>query len=113
MKFEVDGWNNFCRVFELPENYPSGYCFGDGLPTVFTMVDWFIPISGLPQPTVSKERWQKKIGEIDIKIVDQDAVVKDLLDFLRDKRYVKRMKTYLVICNFGMAFTFKNGSSTL
>lgn len=35
MKYLVDGWNNFCRVFEIPESYPDGYLFGGGLDSQF------------------------------------------------------------------------------
>ena len=39
MKYLVDGWNNFCRVFEIPESYPEGYLFRDGKSVSFLMID--------------------------------------------------------------------------
>ena len=60
--YKVDGWNNFCRVFELPNKFPNTYCFGGGVPVGFKMVDWFNPVSGLDSPAVSKEVWKEKVG---------------------------------------------------
>lgn len=107
MKYTIDGWNNFCRVFELPKTYSSNFCFGDGIATNFQMQDWFNPVSDLPQPAVSKKFWEENVGPIDQKEVDYDNLVKSLTEFLAQKSYVKSGYEYLVICNFGMAFTFK------
>ena len=60
MKYKVDGWNNFCRIFELPETYPKEYCFGGGHPVSFQMVDWFNPVPGIAQPAVTKKFGAKK-----------------------------------------------------
>lgn len=111
MKYEVDGWNNFCRVFEVPEKFPRGYCFGGGLPATFTMVDWFNPIIGISQPAVTKEVWRENVGEIEIKIVENDDLANRMREFLSQKNYVKPGRTYLVLCDFGMAFTFKKDST--
>jgi hypothetical protein len=117
MKYQVDGWNNFCRVFELPEHFPKGYCFGGGLPTNFQMVDWFnpipqMPLSGkstgewLPNPAVSKEVWKEKVGEIKTIEVDHEKLSDDLTSWLKKKTYMKPGRKYLVVCNFGMCFMF-------
>ena len=43
MKYTIDIWNNFCRVFMLPEKYCNDFCFNGGHPTNFQMIDWFCP----------------------------------------------------------------------
>ncbi len=108
MDFEVDGWNNFCRVFELPEQYPNGFCFGGGRPVNFQMVDWFNPVRDISQPAVSKDVWREKVGEIEVKKVTTEHLEKELIPWLRDKPYVKPGKEYLVLCNFGAAIKFKS-----
>lgn len=107
MKYEVDGWNNFCRVFELPIKYSSEFCFGGGIPTNFQMVDWFNPVQGLSTPAISKENWLKKYGKVESKIVKSDDLEKELIPWLKGKTYIKGERTYLVICDFGAAFIFK------
>lgn len=107
MKYEVDGWNNFCRVFELPIRYSSEFCFGGGIPTNFQMVDWFNPVVGLPSPAISKEEWKKRVGAIESKNIDIDELKKEMMPWLRKKVYIKGEREYLVICNFGAAFIFK------
>ncbi|MDD5531121.1 MAG: hypothetical protein PHX21_13970 [bacterium] len=107
MKYKVDGWNNFCRVFELPEEFSSEFCFNGGIPTNFLMVDWFNPIGGLPQPAVSKKEWKEKVGEIEVKEIEHDYICTELTYFLLDKLYIKPKRKYLVICDFGACFTFE------
>lgn len=113
MKYQVNGFNNFCRVFRLPKVYPQGYCFGGGLPTTFVMVDWFCPVIGLPQWAISEKHYNELVekGEItDLeshsKEVDSTELQKTLTDWLGQKNYMNEGETYLLICNFGMAFTF-------
>jgi hypothetical protein len=104
--FTVDGWNNFCRVFELPEQFSNQFCFGGGIPTNFQMVDWFSPIPDTNRAAVSKEVWREKVGEIPTKEIsyeDLDSVV----EFLHQKQYLKSGRTYLIIFNFGAAITFE------
>ena len=104
MIFKVDGWNNFCRVFELPDKYPSGFCFDGGHPTNFQMIDWFNPVSGLGTPACSKEVWKKEVGKIEVKEVDVDKLTEELAPWLRKKQYTVNGKKYLVICDFGATF---------
>lgn len=42
----------FYHVFRMPEAFPSQYCFGDGVPVTFQMVDWFGGPSGLTSKEV-------------------------------------------------------------
>ena len=113
MNYQVNGFNNFCRVFQLPAEYPKGYCFGGGLPTTFVMVDWFNPVPGLPQWAISEKKYHELIesGELvddgsHSKEIQAYELQKELTDFLKQKNYTKDGNTYLVITNFGMSFTF-------
>ena len=106
MKYNVDGWNNFCRVFEMPAQFSSEFCFGGGIPTNFQMVDWFNPIPDLGQPAVSKEVWRKKVGDIKTEEIEHDELGRFLIPWLKMKQYIKQGKTYIVICDFGACFSF-------
>lgn len=108
MKYTVDGWNNFCRVFELPERFSSNFCFGGGIPTNFSMVDWFNPIPDVGQPTVSKEVWRERVGEIPVKKITHEELFSFLVPWLRQKAYIKPHRKYLIICDFGACFMFEN-----
>lgn len=98
--YSVDGWNNFCRVFELPENYPSDYCFGGGIPVTFKMVDWFNPVA-MPVAAITKEAWLKKVGEIETMDVSYQELYDTLAPFIKDRPYTKAGRSYLVLCDFG------------
>lgn len=109
MKFKVDPWNNFCRVFEMPETYPQGYCFGGGKPVEVLMVDWFYPVHDMGRAAVSKEVWSKEVGPVEdqIKEIDGDELIEMLSPFIAEKNYTRKGKTYVVICDFGLSFTVK------
>lgn len=79
---------NFCRVFELPDSYPKGYCFNGGKPVTMLMVDWFNPWPDNPD----LKTW--------------DDVVKLLKPFLQNKNYVKPGKRYVLITDFGTSLVF-------
>ena len=106
MKYNVDGWNNFCRVFLLPESYPEEFCFGGGHPVNFLMVDWFNPVPDIGQPAVSKEVWREKVGEIKITEIDIDELSAAIIPWLKMKQYTHPGRDYLVLCDFGAAFIF-------
>ena len=93
--YDVDGWNNFCRVFELPQEYSEEFCFGGGQPTNFQMVDWFNPVSPV---------------SADSKPIDLDELELTLVPWLRQKKYVKPGRRYLVLYDFGASTTFEGGS---
>ena len=107
MKYSVDHWNNFCRVFEVPEILSTEYCFGGGVPVLFKMVDWFYPIPDVGQAAVSKEVWEKEVGQIVPVEVDLEELEKTLISFLREKRYANPGRTYLVLYEFGGSSVFK------
>jgi hypothetical protein len=105
MKYKVDMWNDFCRVFELPEKFSNEYCFGGGIQTTFLMVDWFCPV-GMGQTRVTKEFWEKEVGPIEIREIEDKWLIEELQPFLQKKRYTKPDRKYLVITDFGMTFLF-------
>ena len=108
-RYKVDGWNNFCRVFELPEQFSSDYCFGGGIPTTFTMVDWFHPVMDgrLPSfPLVSKAEWEVKVGPIEYVETSLYELEKTLVPFLLKKKYIKKGRKYLILYEFGAATVF-------
>ena len=107
MIYKVDGWNNFCRVFELPAKFPSGFCFGGGIPATFLMVDWFNPVADIASPAVSKEVWKEKVGEIESKETTLRELSETLVPWLQQKLYIKPGKKYLVVCDFGACFIFE------
>jgi hypothetical protein len=84
--------SNFCRVFEIPNTYPSGYCFGGGIPVEFQMVDWFNPIPLEDFEGEKVRRWS-----------DYVPMIKE---FLLRKNYVKSNRKYLVITDFDESFIF-------
>ena len=105
--YTVDGWNNFCRVFEIPEKFSNQYCFGGGIPTTFKMVDWFNPVSGLDSPAVTKEVWREKVGKIESVQISSDELYFKLKDFLLNKKYVQENRFYILITDFGASFIFQ------
>lgn len=106
MKYKVDGWNNFCRVFELPQVYPRDFCFNGGIPVTIKMVDWFNPVCGIPQPAVSKEVWRDKVGEIKVEEIEISDLESTIIPFLKQKLYIKSGRVYLVLYDFGGSSTF-------
>ena len=40
---KINESNNFVRVFRIPYNFPSGFCFSGEIPVIFLMIDWFNP----------------------------------------------------------------------
>jgi len=119
MTYKVDGWNNFCRVFELPAKFPSGFCFGGGIHATFLMVDWFKPVADIASPStgisssanaplaVSKEVWKEKVGEIESKETTLEELSETLVPWLQQKLYIKPGRKYLVVCDFGACFIFE------
>lgn len=106
MIYSVDGWNNFCWVFEIPKSYPEGFLFGGGGPVSFQMVDWFNPVPGISQPAITKERWKEEVGKIETRDISIDDLYESLVPWLREKQYTKSGTDYLVLFNFGAALQF-------
>ena len=107
MEYNVNNWNNFCRVFEIPNKFPSGFCFGGGHPCIFQEVDWFYPIADVAQAAISKEEWIKKVGPIENQPVNIEELERKLLPFLKEKQYVKPGYKYLILYDFGGSSVFE------
>lgn len=81
--------NNFCRVFELPEEYPQGFLFDGGKPVTFTIVDWFNPMPS---------------GDL---LAPWAEIIPKLESFLKAKPYIKHGKKYILITDFGTSMVFE------
>ena len=90
--FEVTDDNNFCRIFMLPREFSSEYCFGGGIPTNFQMVNWLNP---LPM-----------IGEPLPRTVTYDDLNR-VTAWMQKQEFLKPGRTFLVLFEFGAAITFK------
>ena len=100
--YAVDGWNNFCRVFRLPESFPDGYCFEGSRKTTFAMVDWFNPVPEVAITAVSKQVWEQEVGRIVAHKVDHAELSARLTEFIKRKTYFKQGSRFVVICDFGL-----------
>lgn len=88
--------NNFGRVFELPEQYPEGFCFDGGKPVQMQMVDWFNP-------------WPSGM-HFDEAVPDTWAEVSEMLrPWLMKKPYVKPGRRYILVTDFGESMMFGHG----
>lgn len=86
---------NFGRVFELPEEYPEGFCFDGGQPVQMLMVDFLNPWpmgSLLIKTDKVPETWEE--------------VVPTLRPFLEQKSYLKPGRQYILITDFGESLMF-------
>lgn len=105
-QIKVDSWNNFCRVFELPDKFSSEFCFGGGINTNFKMVDWFHPIPNLEVAGCTKEVYQKKVGEIPHVMIYLSEEEEKLIPWIKSKVYIKQNKKYIIIYRFGQITLF-------
>jgi hypothetical protein len=87
--------NNFGRVFELPDAYPSDFCFGGGHPVTMQMVDWLNPWPDSHMSNHLPDTWEE--------------VAALLRPWLMKKRYVKPGKRYILITDFGESLMFGHG----
>ncbi len=113
MRYQVTGFNNFVRVFEIPETLPKEYCFHGGISTSFKMVDWFNPVPNVPQWSIPEKKYNILVASGEIKksedhekIIDSDELQRELIAFISPKNYIKTGRSYLCICDFGLAFMF-------
>jgi len=95
MNFQINGWNNFCRVFQLPDSYPDDYCFNGSISKIFKMVDWFNPIG--MDTTGRVYRTQQQLF---------DTVGK----FVLKKSYIQKGCKYLILCDFGAALVVEKSN---
>jgi hypothetical protein len=89
--------NNFCRVFQLPQKYPEGFCFDGGKPVTMKMVDWFQPIPVTDIINNDVKPWE--------------VYVPQLRKFLGQKRYVLKDCKYLLLTDFDESMVFQLSQS--
>lgn len=107
MEFQVDGWNNFCRVFELPECFPEEFCFNGGIQVNFKMIDWFNPVPGISGMGIDKIEYIARFGmNFQSKTVTTKELREILIPFLQKKLYYRKERRYLIIFDFGEAIYF-------
>lgn len=104
MKVIVNDINNFCRVFQLPSEFPEGFCFGGGLPTTFQMVDWFNPIPAFD------DEFNFLLPKT-LEGAELEASREMLKDFIRGKGYFNPLATFLIITDYGDAFLVGKGAA--
>lgn len=80
---------NFVRVFRLPDDYPSDFCFGGGHPVTMQLVDWFNP---------SDQNKEYEFGDDEHK-----KHIEMLRDFIKGKMYFDPKHTYLLLTDYGDA----------
>jgi len=88
---------NFLRVFKLPDEFPSDYCFGNlEHPITIKMVDWFNAISQLD--------FQKVETVIEQTEAEYKEWVGTIKDFIKEKKYFNPLFTYMVMTDYGAVF---------
>lgn len=84
---------NFCRVFEMPDKYPSDYCFMGGHRVNIQMVDWFEPLQPHEPIPKTMKQWARHEADLD--------------KFIRSKKYFRKGRTYLLMTEFGYSMVIK------
>jgi hypothetical protein len=84
--------NNFARLFELPVTYPETYCFNGGYEVGFKLVDFFNPIPYEDFESNTIRPWSEYKPM--------------LLDFLKNKVYIKPNRKYILITDFNKTLLF-------
>lgn len=97
MKFKITYATNFLRVFRLPDELPTDYCFGGGHPAIFVMVDWFNPF---PQ----QDFWNGETKKFNQEDADYLKRIDELKEFIKGKRYFNSAHTYMVLTDYGDIF---------
>lgn len=98
----MSGWNyrhvkymeNFCRVFEIPAELSEETCFRGPVLTTFYMVDWFQPIT--------QDAWAHG-SELPVN-VNLAAMEHMITAHIEAKKYYRKDRAYLVLCDFAYAF---------
>ena len=97
MEYEITGATNFLRVFRLPQEFPSEYCFGGGHPATFVLVDWF---NAFP-PT---DFWEEKVKKFNSSDSEYTKRIEELKNFIKGKKYFVPIHTYMVLTDYGDVF---------
>ncbi len=95
MKITITQENNFIRIFRMPQQFRSDFCFGGGHPVNFQMVDWFNPI---PQ----EELWSGKPKELTDKELEEYREA--IREFIKVKNYYDPKFQFLALSAYGDVF---------
>ena len=88
---------NFLRVFKLPNEFPSDYCFGGKeYSVVFKVVDWF--------NAVSQMDFQKVETVVEQSETEHKEWVETIRDFIKGKKWFNPDFTYMVLTDYGEVF---------
>jgi len=116
---KINAKNNFLRVFKLPKEFSTRYCFGYGINTNFVMVDWFEPyptfffenencVDGQEDQDIKSfiplNKCQNQEIELDFNLREKFNLV--LSKFIKKKNYCDE-HDLLVITNYGDSFIIK------
>lgn len=94
MKLRLTKATDFLRIFRLPTEFPTEYCFGGGHPVEFQLIDWF-NVAGGPLDL------GKEFSRGD---PDYERYIKELSDYMREKKWFDPSYTYMVLTDFGDVF---------
>jgi len=97
MELKITYATNFIRIFRLPIEFPSDYCFQGGHPTLFQLIDWFNPFD-------QRDFWNDQTKETDGMEKWYLEHIDELIKFIKGKRYFDPQFTYLAITDYGDAF---------
>lgn len=97
MKYTITYATNFLRVFRVPDDFPSDYCFAGGHPVKFVMVDWFNAFS-------EHDFWNNQIKTFDETDVQYLEHVESLREYIKGKTYFKPDHTFMVLTDYGDVF---------
>ena len=104
MKFTVTADTNFIRIFQMPQEFPSDFCFQGGHDVNFNLVDWFNPIDQM-------SFWGGK------EIVLQGEYLEEKRDkiarFIKTKKYFDHNFKYLAMTDYGDVFIIQDESLRL
>lgn len=63
----------FFRVFRLPHEFPSAYCFGAGVPVNFQMVDWFGGPEGMARDEINSFIRKKRYANGKLLVMERSS----------------------------------------
>ena len=92
---QVTEKNNFMRIFRIPNQFPSDFCFGGGHPVNFQIVDWFNPI---PQ----EELWSGKTKTLSEKELEEYRG--GIREFIKVKNYYDPEFKFLALSDYDDVF---------
>jgi hypothetical protein len=97
LRYIVTEGTNFVRIFRLPKEYPSGYCFGGGYPVRIQLIDWFNMFD-------NQDFWKQEEKQIETSSADYQKYINDMREALQKKIYFNADFDYLAITDYGDAF---------